>query len=195
MFSARTSLLAVSMALVAVSQTACGASAPPMRVTSPTTPADLRVFDHGVDLVDDPDILGGQWRESWGEELQARVGAADLIQLVRLNSAQATQIPDQGRSYRLDIEPSNALLGEETDVDLVTAEGDGGFVSVDRNQTRLLSTDFVVYIKWYRNDAGEILAHWHLSPATPAVVRRIQYLIERRRTAPEDQQRRIVRET
>ncbi len=195
MHRARPLLVTSALVSVALLSASCGGSAPPARVTSPTSPADLRVFDHGVDLVDDPDILGGHWRESWGEELQARVGAADIIQLVRVNSAQATHIPDQGPSYRLDIEPDGeALLGASTDIDLLSTEGDGGYVSIDRNQTRLLSTDFVLYIKWYNGEAGAISAHWYFSPATPAVVRRIQYLIERRRTAPEDQSRTVVHE-
>jgi len=195
MHRARPLLVTLALVSVALASTSCGGAAAPARVTSPTTPAQLRVFDHGVDLVDDPDILGGQWRESWSEELQARVGAADIIQVVRVNSAQATRIPERGASYRLDIEPDgDALLGASTDIDLLSTEGDGGYVSIDRNQTRLLSTDFVLYIKWYNGEAGAIGAHWHLSPATPAVVRRTQYLIERRRTAPEDQSRTVVHE-
>lgn len=191
----RLPLRLLSFSIASLGLAACGAAAPPVRVTSPTTPAELRVFDHGVDLVDDPEILAGQWRESWGAELQTRVGSADIIALVRVNSAQATRIPDQGPSVRLDIEPDRALLGEVVDIDLVSTEGDGGYVSIDRNQTRLLSTNFVLYIKWYQSDAGVIAAHWHLSPATQAVVRRVEYLIERRRAVPaEQQQRRVVRE-
>lgn len=186
--------LSVSFALAGLAVAACGPGVSAVRVTSPTSAAELRVFDHGVDLVDDPDILAGQWRESWGEELQSRVGSADVIELVHVNSAQATRIPDQGPSYRLDIEPSDTLLGESADITLVSTEGDGGYVSIDRNQTRLLSTDFVLFVKWFQRDTGVIDAHWHLSPATPAVVRRVQYLVERRRTAPADQQRRVVRE-
>ena len=195
MHRARPLLATLALGTAALASISCGGSAPPARVISPTSPADLRVFDHGVDLVDDPDILGGHWRESWGEELQARVGAADVIQLVRVNSAQATRIPEQGPSYRLDIEPGGeSLLGTTTDIDLLSTEGDGGYVSIDRNQTRLLSTDFVLYIKWYSGEAGAINAHWHLSPATPAVVQRTRYLIESRRTAPEDQNRTVVHE-
>ncbi len=194
MLLVRTSLAPLSLSLAALGLLGCGAALPPARVTSPTTPEELRVFEHGVDLVDDPEILAGQWRESWGAELQQRVGAADVIELVRVNSAQATRIPDQGASYRLDIEPSRALLGEETDVDLLTVETDGGYVSIDRNQTRLLSTDFVLYVKWYRTDDGTTAAHWHLSPATPAVVQRTQFLIGRRRQASSEPNRVIVRE-
>lgn len=195
MTRARLPLRLLPVLLMGLGLTACGAGAVAVRVTSPTTPAELRVFDHGVDLVDDPEMLAGQWRESWGEELQNRVGASDLIELVRINSAQATRIPDQGASYRLDVEPDRALLGEATDVDLVSTEGDGGYVSIDRNQTRLLSTDFVLFIKWYRADDGTTVAHWHLSPATPAVVQRVTFLLERRRAVPESQQRRTVHES
>ncbi len=194
MLLARRSLAPLSLSLAALGLVACGAAIPPARVTSPTTPEELRVFEHGVDLVDDPEILAGQWRASWGAELEQRVGAADVIELVRVNSVQATRIPDQGASYRLDIEPSRALLGVQTDVDLLTVETDGGYVSVDRNQTRLLSTDFVLYVKWYRADDGATAAHWHLSPATPAVVQRTEFLIGRRRQASSEPNRVIVRE-
>jgi hypothetical protein len=194
MHSVRLSLRLLSLSLAGLGLAACGASVPAVRVTSPTTPAELRVFDHGVDLVDDPEILAGQWRESWGEELQTRVGGSDVIELVRVNSAQATRIPDRGASYRLDIEPDRALFGEAVDVDLLSTEGEGGYVSVDRNQTRLLSTDFVLFIKWYQAEDGTIAAHWHLSPATPAVVQRITFLVDRRVAVPVSQQRRTVYE-
>ncbi len=182
------------LALFGLALMACGASAAPIRVTSPMTAADVRVFDHGVDFVDDPEILAGQWRRTWADELQARVGSADAIVLVRVNSAQATRIPDVGPSYRLDIEAGGALFGAVTDIDLVSMESDGGYSSVDRNQTRLLSADFVLFLKWYQADDGAVAAHWHLSPATEAVTTRVRFLVTSRRTAPANQPRRIVRE-
>ena len=182
------------LALFGLALMACGASAAPIRVTSPMTAADVRVFDHGVDFVDDPEILAGQWRRTWADELQARVGSADAIVLVRVNSAQATRIPDVGPSYRLDIEAGGALFGAVTDIDLVSTESDGGYSSVDRNQTRLLSADFVLFLKWYQADDGAVAAHWHLSPATEAVTTRVRFLVTSRRTAPANQPRRIVRE-
>jgi hypothetical protein len=36
----------------------------------------------------------------------------------------------------------------------------------------------VAFIKWYESDPGEIRAHWHLSPASPRVVRRVTRLVE-----------------
>jgi hypothetical protein len=173
---------------------ACGSAPTAIRVTSPMTATELRVFDHGVDFVDDPEILSGQWRRNWSDELQVRVGSADIILLTRINSAQATRIPDVGPSYRLDIAPSGALLGTSTDIDLVSAEGDPGFSSIDRNQPRLLAGDFVLFVKWYQSDDGTVGAHWHLSPATESVTSRVRFLVDSRRTAPENRPRRIIRE-
>jgi hypothetical protein len=183
-----------SAALVALAVAACGPAPVAVRVTSPTTELELRVFDHGVDFVDDPEILAGQWRRNWGDELQARVGSADVIMLTRVNSAQATRIPDVGPSYRLDVAPSGTLFGDLSDVDLVSAEDHPGYSSIDRNQSRLLAGDFVLFVKWYRADDGSIDAHWHLSPASEAVVSRVRFLVGSRRTAPENRPRRIVRE-
>jgi hypothetical protein len=180
--------------LIGIAVAACGPAPAAVRVTSPMTELELRVFDHGVDFVDDPEILAGQWRRNWGDELQARVGSADIIMLTRVNSAQATRIPDVGPSYRLDIEPSGALFGASSDVDLVSAEGHPGYSSIDRNQSRLLAGDFVLFVKWYRADDRSLDAHWHLSPATEAVTSRVRFLIDSRRTAPANRPRRIVRE-
>lgn len=171
---------------------ACGSAPAAIRVTSPMTPMELRVFDHGVDFVDDPDILSGQWRRNWSDELQTRVGSADTILLVRINSAQATRIPDVGPSYRLDIQPAGALFGASTDVDLVSAEGDSGFSSIDRNQARLLSSEFVLFVKWYEAEDGTVAAHWHLSPATESVKTRVRFFIDSRRQAPVGQSQRAA---
>jgi hypothetical protein len=172
---------------------ACGPAPAAIRVTSPMSEDELRVFDHGVDFVDDPEILAGQWRRSWSDDLQARVGSADLILLTRINSAQATRIPDVGPSYRLDTAPDSALFGTSADIDLVSAEDDSGYSSIDRNQPRLLTNDFVLFVKWYQAEGGTIGAHWHLSPATEAVLSRVRFLIDSRRTPAANQPRRIIR--
>ena len=39
---------------------------------------------------------------------------------------------------------------------------------------------FVVFVKWYEDEDGLVLAHWHLSPASDAILDRVEELLLRR---------------
>jgi hypothetical protein len=171
---------------------ACGGAAT-VNVT-PTTPDQLRVLDHGADFVEDPEILEGQWRRDWSEELEMRVSSADFVAIVDVLSIQSSRIPDQGRSIRVHVRRKRAIFPSRVpeELDLVVPEGQGGFNSIYRNQARLLRAPQVLFAKWYRDEEQALHVHWHLSPATDPVVRRVEHLVDRRRNAPTET-RRVVR--
>jgi hypothetical protein len=173
----------------------CGSSAPNIRPTSEFTEEHARVFDDGVDFIALPDTLEGRWEEEWAAEFQQRVGQADFIATCEITTIRTDVDLERRRTYRLICEIDRTMFGEAPggQINLVAREGYGAFVSVDENERRLLNADLIVYAKWYQNEDGQVLPHWHLSPNSEGVRRRTQFLIQRRRDVPET--RTVIRRT
>lgn len=195
---------------------ACGG--PPERVFTdiePFTAEHEPLFENGVDMVRDPEALGGSWLGTWEEELDRRIRLADVVALVTVRTLRddiGASARDYGevptleeadrarrRTFRLIAHPDRVYLGEEQvagqDLVLSVREGEGGFGTVANNERRLLDEQFIAFIKWDRDEVtGDYRARWHLSPATEAVATRVRSLLERRRDvqAEEDGTRRRV---
>jgi len=167
---------------------ACGGSPPPARATSEFTPEHAEVFEDSVDFVDDPTVLEGRWREDWSRDLDRRVGFSDLIALVKVSYLNTDTNLERVSTFRIVVSVERSLYGEapEEEVTLIVREGEPGYGTVVGNERRILDQAFVAYIKWYQADASTVLPHWHLAPATEPVVRRTEYLIERRADVPDD---------
>jgi hypothetical protein len=153
-----------------------------IRVT-PFTEAHAAVFDDGVDFLSDPEVLDGRWREQWWEELDQRLRLADAVFVASIRTVSTDSDPARRTTYRIFVVPKASLSGpaptEELSLDV--REGDRAFGTVDGNVDRLLSGTYLAFIKYYQDDQGTVRAHWHLSPAEPGVVARIEYLIDRNR--------------
>lgn len=174
---------------------ACGGSGPVQpRVSSDFTPEDARLFEDGVDFVHDPEVLEGRWREDWSNELQARIIAADLVALVNVNTVRIDVDLERHETYRLFAELEEVYVGDEQEDELMlpVREGDAGFGTVQGNDERIRRQAFLLFAKWYEDENGRVLPHWHLSPAVSSVTRRVQFLIERHRTPEEDRRRRVT---
>ena len=195
---------------------ACG-GAPERDFTNiePYTVEHEPYFEDGVDMVRDPEALGGSWLETWEEELDRRVTMADVVALVTIRTLR-DDIGDTNRGYgevptleeadrsrrrtiRLVAHPDRVWLGEAQvagqDLVLSVREGTGGFGTVETNERRLLDEQFVAFIKWQRDgESGEMRPRWHLSPATEAVARRVRDLLQRRRDVVESDgsRRRVI---
>ncbi|MEM9193761.1 MAG: hypothetical protein AAGF12_31590 [Myxococcota bacterium] len=152
-------------------------------MTSPFTDEHAAVFEDGVDFVDDPTLLEGPWRDSWSDELDQRVQLSDTILLVDIETIRTDVDLDQMNTYRLILAVNSSLFGQPPaeQLTLTVAQGERGYGTVDGNESRLLDGDFIAFLKFMESDEGEIVPRWHLSPATDGVVRRTEYLIERRR--------------
>lgn len=163
---------------------ACGGSKGNIRPSSPFREEHARFFDDGVDFTADPSVLDGRWAESWAEELDHRVGGADLVAVVVIHMLRTDVDLERRATYRLTGRIANAMFGNAPgdEVVLPVHEAQSGFASVEGNERRILDRTFVAYVKWYEADDGSILPHWHLSPATPAIVKRTEELVARRRS-------------
>jgi hypothetical protein len=156
--------------LLAIGLFACGGAAKKANYT-PATPEQLRVFEHGVDFVAALEGIEGRWREDWDRELQERVGGADFIGIVRVETLLTETDPEQVVTHRLVTRVIRTIAGEAgKTVELRVREGEVGFPTIHDNVTRIQAREFLAYVKWYKDDLGERAAHFHLSPASEPVV-------------------------
>lgn len=152
------------------------------RVVTPFTEEHEPIFENGLDLVRDPEGMGGAWLDTWEEELDARVTHADLVLLVTIQTVRHDTDLDRRDTYRLLVHVDRKLLGDvEEDLMLVVGQDDAGFQTIESNERHLLQQQFIAFIKWQRDDVGEVHARWHLAPATEAVTERVGELLELRR--------------
>jgi hypothetical protein len=163
--------LAAGFAAVLLLVGACGAKPPPKVQYTQVTPEQERVFEHGVDFVAALEGLEGRWRDDWDRDLQERVAGADFIGTVHVKTLLTETDPEQRVTYRLMGTVERTLIGDANkEIELRVREGQLGFPTVHDNLQRLQDRSFVAYVKWYRDDVGERAAHFHLSPASEAIV-------------------------
>ncbi len=181
--------------VVIASLAACGSSAPRI-VATPMTSAQGVVFENGVDYIDDPALLEGSWLETWEQEVDLRVRTADVVAYVRISTLRTDTDLERNETHRLVAHIDTLRLGEGVsdgdELELVVREGDPGFDTVHNQDPRILNQRFVAFVKWTQESEGmPIVARWHLSPASERVVRRVNSLVEARRS-PNDDRRRII---
>lgn len=168
-------LMRALLALVLVPLAAsCAGSVPGPEVTSPFTARDEKLFDDGLDLMEDPDALHGQWREDWENELSDRLERADAIVEGEVIAVHADQNPDKRVNYRVVIsvrKVHRGQLGEGvTEVALVSREGAVGYGSIASNPQRILRLPFVAFMK-YAEAPVRPFAHFHMTPPSIALRR------------------------
>jgi hypothetical protein len=168
-------------------------------VVTPLTTAQGAVFENGVDYIDDPALLEGSWLETWEQEVDLRVRAADVVAYVRITTMRTDTDLERNQTHRLVARIDTLRLGdgvtEGEEIELVVRQGDAGFDTVHEQDRRILNQRFAAFVKWTQESEGlPIVARWHLSPASERVVRRVNSLVEARRSPGEDRRRIIVHE-
>lgn len=149
---------------------ACGGASKQTPFT-PATPEQVRVFEHGVDFVAALEGIEGRWRDDWDRDLQERVGGADFIGTVRVDTLLTGTDPEQAVTHRLVGKVTRTIYGDAgKSIELRTREGEPGFTTIHDNLTRIQAREFLVFAKWYLDDSGERAAHFHLSPASEPVI-------------------------
>lgn len=176
---------------VSLAMAACGGNGgngAQARVTSPFTTEHARFFDDAVDLIREPEALGGRWAEEWDEELRGRTGYADLIARVVVQTLRTDTDLEHRNTYHLVCRINETLQGESPgeEVQVSVSEGSGGFETVARNERRIVDARFVLFLKWYADDAGEVKSHWHLTPATRSMVEQVKLMIADARRREEE---------
>lgn len=137
--------------------------------------SDAALFDNSVDLVAEPVIVEGEYGA-----FERRVARADLVASIRVQSLHSEFVKRRA-AYRLTVKVKDRLKGSSTkEIELRVTDDEPGHRSVELNEDRLLHDSFVAFIKWEAQPGVlDPLAHWHLSPDTPAVRDKIDYVLRR----------------
>jgi len=137
-------------------------------------PSDEPLFDHAVDLVEEPVVV----RDQWGGTFESRVRRADSIAVVRVTSLSSDTVRNRS-AYRLTAKVKNRLKGSSPrEVVLRVQDDQRGYETVRANEDRLLEDPFVAFVKWGADpESDELIAHWHLSPSSDAVRENIDFFL------------------
>jgi hypothetical protein len=177
----RSSILAIGLSCALLG--ACGgkSTTAPARPTSPFTETDLKLFDDGVDMVADPDALGGRWAEDWNNEMLDRVQRSDLIALVEVTTLLTDTDPEGHTTHRLVVHVEKVMKGKppEDEINLSSPSAAAGFPSVDSNKGRFLHMRFLGLLKWVEQPDGSVTSHFHLASSADKVVSRVRAMMEK----------------
>lgn len=143
----------------------------------PFTPELARYFDDATDFIEDVDALGGRVASEWRRQVRGLAAESDLIVAVRIETVTLGDDNATTRAYRLTAaatrEPIRGTLPSDRRVDLRVTEGEVGFNAIRQNEHRLQSRSYLLFARWY-DDEGTRRVHWHLSPETEALTRRVR---------------------
>jgi hypothetical protein len=136
--------------------------------------SDGLLFDNAVDLVEAPVIVEGGWSGAF----EQRVGRADLIVAVRIESL-SSDLVKRRSAYRLAVRVEDWLKGSSSkEIVLRVRDDEPGYQTVRVNEDRILHNPFVAFIKWEAGpESPELTPHWHLSPDSDAVRDKVQFFL------------------
>jgi hypothetical protein len=171
----------VSLLTFALAVAGCGGSQGmhgKVRPSSEFTPRDTGLFEDGVDLIEDPQGLEGQWRDDWENDLNERIARSDVIALGSVNTLNTDLDLEHQTSYRVVFAFEHRLVGEPpaSELNLVSRGGAPGFSSIERDRANILNRKLVVFMKYAAAGAkGDtaVVTHFHLSPPSDVVLDRI----------------------
>jgi len=171
---------------VALTLFACGGPSQQIRARAPWDPELAPFFDDAVDFISNPGDLEGTWSSSYASELRARSDSADLVCRAHVDTVREDIGVDGERRKHLLARVTSGLFGAipaDERLHLVVDEGSAGFDTVDQSTNRILNNVFVVFVRWYEDENGQLRSHWHLSPGSRAVVQSTRRALEERNRA------------
>ena len=167
-----------SFVILAALSGACASTRTSSAVASrPFTPELAHFFDDAADFIEDVDALGGRVAADWRRQVRGLAAESDLIVAVRVETVTLGDDNSSTRAYRLTAvatrDPIHGTLPSDRRIDLRVTEGEVGFNAIHQNERRLQSRTYLLFARWYDDD-GTPRAHWHLSPETEALTRRVR---------------------
>jgi hypothetical protein len=147
-------------------------------VGEPWDSKEAPFFDDGVDVIKDPQALSGEWAYRQRNWLEGRIQLADTISIVNIQSVQ-TKTDVEGNSVkRIDVAVVKPIYGQTPaeDLSLVSPQDAPGHELLLRFE-RHLQGRFILFARWFKNDrdnAEQVEHHFHLSPASEALLDEVE---------------------
>jgi hypothetical protein len=153
---------------------ACGGGSGSVRV-SDFTEEHAKLFENSVDFIADPELLEDKAGQQWQTDLKARCDLGDFVGVLTVTTLVADVDLEKRTTYRLVSTIVRKLQGNTPgkEVTFAVSEGSEGYPRVEQNQQRILNQSFVAYVKWIKQENGQIGTRWHLSPASDKVISRL----------------------
>ena len=115
------------------------------------------------------------------EPLVARVTSGDAVMVVNLEAVRHVTTPDGKDSFRLQVSIDRMLLGDRpAEPAFAAREDEAGHDSIAQNERRILNRPFVAFVKWKEESNGDVVARWHLSPASTGVLATVNQAVQHR---------------
>jgi len=164
--------------VVAAALAGCGGG---FKVGKSWDPGESRLFDDGIDVVENMSSLSGKWEFDMKNELDARVNLADTVAIVEVTAVQTNEDLDGIESRKLNSRVIKVLYGETPgdEVGLHSTQESLGYSLITRHEARLVDTH-IAFIRWFDGEDGKLANHFHLSPASPQLVKAVKEMIETR---------------
>ena len=143
---------------------------------------DRKLFDDGVDMVGDPDAMGGTWLAQWESELSQRLEQSDIIVLGAFHTVRTTVDLDHHATHRLIMKVERAFFGELDDDLTLSSHHDAiGHEAIGRHRDQLLNGKFVAFVRRFRGEHDQVELHFRLLPASDSLMRRLDEHFESER--------------
>jgi hypothetical protein len=167
----------VLLVAAALAASGCSGSSQNQIRTAPFTEEHARYFDDSVDFVEDIEGLGGRVAQEWQTQIDGLSRESELIAPARIETVLLGSDIDGARNYTLTAvvdQPIHGRSPENDHVALRVSEGQSGFNTVNGKEARLQAGRYLLFVRWYTDGAGQVRAHWHLSPFSDGLVARVQ---------------------
>jgi len=170
---------AIAIAAVSLAAIGCGGAFATGRPWDAA--AEATVFDDGIDVLDDPAKLAGEWAFRARQDLDARSNLADMVAVVTIVSVQTTKDVDGTEARRIDARVNDLLYGAAPDRSLAlkSSATSLGYSLVTRHEGRLTGS-FIVFLRWFEQEDGTIGHHFHLSPSSPEISEQVRKYVRAR---------------
>ena len=131
---------------------------------APLSVREQRVFDDGVDLLANPEVLQDQWKADWDRDLHDRIEASDLIVLGAVSNLRTDVDPGGTKTFSLAFGIERVLQGSAPggELNLQSRNGAQGYASIGEHAEELLQRRMVAFVKYALSEDGTTVAHFHL---------------------------------
>jgi hypothetical protein len=145
------------------------------RPRSPFTADDAALFEDGIDLIENPDQLEGQWKTDWDRDLDRRIAQSDFVALGSVTTLRDDSDLESRTSYQIVLAIERTLAGDAhgSELTLISRQGSGGYSSVEKQRKQLLGRKLTAFVKYAAGDGDSVVSHFHLSAPSSAVLERV----------------------